>query len=189
MRNGFVDVAVQVVHHAELDVCVGAVFSRLTFFHCYYYHHRCRRVRPAGLPEPTPADAAGDDGHTESGTTKKGTILYTSTSSAFRSTAKTLRLAAGKMAVRALSQSVAKEYGKQGIHAVHIRMDCTYESPRNEALFAQMGMAEMYKTATGANKLATVADLAETYYALHEQPPTAWSNEIDLRPYTEDWTF
>ena len=128
-------------------------------------------------------------GATDKGTTKKGTILYTSTSSAFRSTAKTLRLAAGKMAVRALSQSVAKEYGKQGIHAVHIRMDCTYESPRNEALFAQMGMAEMYKTATGANKLATVADLAETYYALHEQPPMAWSNEIDLRPYTEDWTF
>ena len=51
----------------------------------------------------------------------KGTLLYTSASSAFRATGKSAMLAAGKMALRGLSQSVAKEYGKQGIHAVHLR--------------------------------------------------------------------
>ena len=52
------------------------------------------------------------------------------------------------MALRGLSQSVAKEYSKQGIHAVHLRMDCTYESPRNEAVFSAVGMGETYGKTT-----------------------------------------
>ena len=120
---------------------------------------------------------------------KKGTLLYTSASAAFRSGAKTAMLAAGKMALRALSQSVAKEYGKQGIHAVHLRMDCTYESPRNQAVFTSGGMDEMYGKMAGANKLADIGAIAETYYAMHVQSPMAWTNEIDLRPFQEDWTY
>ena len=125
---------------------------------------------------------------TSKGVRKKGTILYTSATSASRATAKSARYAAGKMALRALSQSVAKEYGKQGVHAVHIRMDCTYESPRNQAVFTSMGMGGHYDAASGANQLASIADLADTYFALHMQSPMAWSNEVDLRPFTEDWS-
>jgi NAD(P)-dependent dehydrogenase (short-subunit alcohol dehydrogenase family) len=77
------------------------------------------------------------------GVAKKGTILYTSATSAFRSTAKSAQVACGKAALRMLSQAVAKEHGKQGVHAVHIRMDCTFESPRNEKLFTAGGMGEM----------------------------------------------
>ena len=122
------------------------------------------------------------------GPAKKGTILYTSATSAFRSTAKSLRIAAGKMALRALSQSVAKGYAKDGIHAVHIRMDCTYASPRNSKMFGSLGMGEMYAKMDDANKLASIADLADVYYSMYTQSPMAWTNELDLRPYTEDWT-
>lgn len=38
-------------------------------------------------------------------------------------------------------------------------------------------------------KVAYPDDIAETYWTVHEQPKSAWSNEIDIRPYTEDWTF
>jgi NAD(P)-dependent dehydrogenase (short-subunit alcohol dehydrogenase family) len=123
------------------------------------------------------------------GLIKKGTILYTSATAAFRSTAKAARLAAGKMALRGLSQSVAKEYGKQGVHAVHVRMDCTYESARNEKMFESFGHADFYHKGVEANKMANIDDLAETYYQMHLQSPMAWSNEIDLRPFTEDWTY
>lgn len=98
-------------------------------------------------------------------------------------------LAAGKMALRGLSQAVAKEYGKQGIHAVHLRMDCTYASLRNQNNFTSFGMGEMYGKMVGAQKLADIDALAETYYAMYAQSPMGWSNEIDLRPFQEEWTY
>ena len=126
---------------------------------------------------------------TSKGVVKRGTILYTSATAAFRSGAKSARAAAGKMPLRALSQSVAKEYGKQGIHAVHLRMDCVFESPGNQKRMEGFGMGEWYASATAANKFATVEDLADAYYAMHMQSPMAWTNEMDLRPFIEDWTF
>ena len=84
----------------------------------------------------------------------KGTLLYTSATAAFRSTGKSAMIAAGKMALRGLSQSVAKEYGKQGIHAVHLRMDCTFESARNQSVFTSVGMGETYGKMAGGRKLA-----------------------------------
>ena len=138
-------------------------------------------VLPGMLASPGSVVSPGSKG-----VAKRGTILYTSTTGAFRSMAKTARLSAGKMALRALSQSVAKEYGKQGVHAVHLRMDCTYESARNKDMFEAMGMGDMFQQATAANKLASIDDLAETFYTLHMQSPMAWTNELDLRPYTED---
>ena len=98
-------------------------------------------------------------------------------------------IAAGKMALRGLSQSVAKEYGKQGIHAVHLRMDCTYESARNQTMFTTAGMGEMYGKMTAAHKLADIDALAESYYAMYVQSPMGWTNEIDLRPFQEEWTY
>jgi len=47
----------------------------------------------------------------------------------------------------------------------------------------------MYGKMVAAKKLADIDDLAEAYYMLHTQSPMAWTNEIDLRPYTEDWTY
>ena len=87
-------------------------------------------------------------------------------------------IAAGKMALRGLSQSVAKEYGKSGIHAVHLRMDCTYESARNQAVFTGVGMGEMYGKMAGGQKLADIDALAETYYAMYVQSPMGWTNEV-----------
>merc|ERR1719473_2514027 len=87
---------------------------------------------------------------------KKGTIIYSSATSAFRGGAKTAEFACGKHALRALSQSVAKEYGKQGVHAAHIRLDCVLDTPTYQTRFS-----EMY----AANKLACTDDIAETYFA------------------------
>jgi NADP-dependent 3-hydroxy acid dehydrogenase YdfG len=37
--------------------------------------------------------------------------------------------------------------------------------------------------------MSNTDDVAESYLWLHRQPKSAWSNEIEIRPYTENWTF
>jgi len=110
---------------------------------------------------------------------KKGTILYTSATSAFRGGAKTAQFACGKHALRALSQSVAKEYGKRGVHACHVRLDCILDTPGYVARYP-----DMHKD----DRLASTDEIANSYWALHMQSPMAWSNEIDIRPYKEGWS-
>lgn len=110
---------------------------------------------------------------------KKGTILFSSATSAFRGGAQTAQFACGKFALRALSQSIAKEYGKQGVHAAHVRLDCVLDTPDYQQRYA-----EMYSS----HKLASTDDIAETYYALSQQSPLGWSNEVDIRPFQEGWS-
>lgn len=69
---------------------------------------------------------------------KKGTIIYSSATAAFRAGPTTAQFACGKFALRALSQSVAKEYGKQGIHACHARLDGILDIPKTRAAMPEM---------------------------------------------------
>jgi len=106
---------------------------------------------------------------------KKGCLLFSSATSAFRGSAGCAQFAAGKFGLRALSQSIAKEFGKQGVHACHIRLDCVLDT--NQGLNA------------GFNpKAGSSDDIAESYYAVYEQSPLGWSNEIDIRPFQEGWS-
>jgi hypothetical protein len=43
--------------------------------------------------------------------------------------------------------------------------------------------------ALNTEALANPDDVAESYWSLHKQPRSAWSNEVELRPYTENWTY
>ena len=110
---------------------------------------------------------------------KKGTLLFSSATSAFRGSAKTAEFACGKHALRALSQSIAKEYGKQGIHSCHVRIDAVLDTPNYVARNPE---------AHAANQFGCTDDIAETYYHIFEQSPLGWSNEIDIRPYQEGWS-
>lgn len=110
---------------------------------------------------------------------KKGTLIFSSATSAFRGGNGTAQFACGKHALRALSQSIAKEFGKQGIHSVHVRLDAVLDTPGS-----QKKMPEMY----AAHKMGCTDDIAETYFALAQQSPLGWSNEIDIRPFQEGWS-
>jgi NADP-dependent 3-hydroxy acid dehydrogenase YdfG len=50
-------------------------------------------------------------------------------------------------------------------------------------------MRELYGDDFDADKMADTDDVAEAYWWAHQQPRSAWSNEIELRPYTETWTY
>lgn len=128
----------------------------------------------AVLPAMLASEGAG-----EHRVKKKGTILFSSATSAFRGGANTAMFACGKHALRALSQSIAKEYGQQGVHACHVRLDAILDTPGYQQRFPDMH---------AANKLACTDDIAETYYSLYQQSPLGWSNEIDIRPFQEGWS-
>jgi NAD(P)-dependent dehydrogenase (short-subunit alcohol dehydrogenase family) len=104
----------------------------------------------------------------------RGTILLTGATASLRGSARFSALAVGKFGLRALGQSMARELGPKGIHVAHVVIDGMIDTARVRA-FANRPAGEM---------LAPDA-IAETYWQLHAQAPTAWTHEIDLRPATE----
>jgi NAD(P)-dependent dehydrogenase (short-subunit alcohol dehydrogenase family) len=109
----------------------------------------------------------------------RGTVIYSSATAAFRGSGTNALYAIAKFGLRALSQSLAKAYAKKGVHVAHVRLDCALDVPIVRKLMGK---------AFDPEKSSSTDDVAQTYVWLTEQPKSAWSNEVELRPYTEDWT-
>lgn len=109
-----------------------------------------------------------------------GTILYSSATAALRGSANGLLYATAKFGLRGMAQSVAKAYAAKGVHVAHLRLDCDLDVP----IVRQMRGASFNK-----ENAAQTDDVAQTYLWVHKQPRSAWSNEVELRPYTETWTI
>ncbi len=92
-----------------------------------------------------------------------------------RGSARFAGLAVGKFGLRALAQSLAREFGPRGIHVAHVVIDGQIDTPRVRGMMPGRDASTM---------LAPDA-IAETYWQLHHQHPTAWTQELDLRPASE----
>lgn len=110
----------------------------------------------------------------------RGSVFFSSATAAFRGSRTHPLYAIGKFGLRALSQSLTKAYAKDGVHIVHVRLDCDLDVPYMQAAYGDRYDPEA---------LASPDDVAESYWLTHLQPRSAWSNEIELRPYTETWTY
>ena len=110
----------------------------------------------------------------------QGSIFFSSATAAYRGSGKFPLYAIGKFGLRGLSQSLAKAYARDGVHIVHVRLDCDLDVPI---------MRKAYGNAYGPGVLASPDAVAESYWLTHLQPKTAWSNEIEIRPHTETWTY
>jgi NAD(P)-dependent dehydrogenase (short-subunit alcohol dehydrogenase family) len=106
-----------------------------------------------------------------------GTILLTGASAALRGKARFSALAVGKFGLRALAQSMAREFGPQGIHVSHVIIDGQINTP---------SIQEMMPDREEHTLLSPEA-IAETYWQLHTQDRTAWTLELDLRPAVESF--
>ncbi len=106
-----------------------------------------------------------------------GTIIFTGATAALRGSARFSALAVGKFGLRALAQSMAREFGPQGIHVAHAIIDGQINTPR---------VREMYADREEHTMLSPDA-IAEAYWQLHVQDPTAWTLELDLRPAVESF--
>ncbi len=110
----------------------------------------------------------------------RGTILFTGATASMRGSAGFSAFAAGKFGLKALSQSMARELGPQGIHVAHVIIDGIIDTH-----WFQRMRPEMYAKKKEEGGLLNPEDIAETYWQLHVQKRSAWTQELDLRPPTE----
>lgn len=106
---------------------------------------------------------------------RRGTILFTGATASLRGSAGFVNLASPKFALRAVAQSLARELDPKGVHVAHVIIDGQIRSPRYEALLAERG----------PDSLLEPDAIAEAYLWLHRQPRSAWTFELDLRPWVE----
>ncbi len=103
----------------------------------------------------------------------RGAILFTGASASVKGYALSAPFAMGKFALRGLAQSMARELSPQGIHVAHIVIDGGIKSARR---------------AEPADKPASMLDpdaIAASYLHVIHQPHSAWSLEVELRPWVE----
>ena len=111
----------------------------------------------------------------------RGTILFTGATASLRGGKGFAAFAGAKHALRALAQSMARELGPAGIHVAHVVIDGAIDTP-----FIRESFPERYALKEKAGILDPEA-IAENYWRLHLQPRSAWTHELDLRPWMESW--
>ncbi|OJD25574.1 hypothetical protein ACJ73_03061 [Blastomyces percursus] len=104
------------------------------------------------------------------------TLIFTGATASLRGSALCSSFATGKSALRALSQSLAREFGPQGIHVCHAIIDGIIDIERTKGFHFDVPDAKLAPNS-----------IADTYWFLHTQPKTTFTQELDLRPYVEKW--
>jgi NAD(P)-dependent dehydrogenase (short-subunit alcohol dehydrogenase family) len=107
---------------------------------------------------------------------RQGAILFTGASASVKGYAQSAPFAMGKFALRGLAQAMARELGPKGIHVAHFVIDGGVRSP-------ERGRVE--GAGDTPDSLLAPAAIAETYMAVLKQPRSAWSLEVELRPWVE----
>lgn len=110
-----------------------------------------------------------------------GTILFTGASASLRGRPGFAAFAAAKAGLRAITQSMARELGPQGIHVAHVVIDGGIAGERLRA------RAPERVVAAGEDGLLDLDAIAEAYAQLHLQHRSAWTQELDLRPFKESF--
>jgi NAD(P)-dependent dehydrogenase (short-subunit alcohol dehydrogenase family) len=109
----------------------------------------------------------------------KGTILFTGATASIRGASHFAAFAAAKNGLRAVAQSMAREFGPKNLHVAHVVIDGMIDTDAVRARFADR-VADL-----GPEAMLDTAAIAELYYQIHAQPRSAWTFEADLRPWAE----
>jgi NAD(P)-dependent dehydrogenase (short-subunit alcohol dehydrogenase family) len=102
-----------------------------------------------------------------------GSILLTGASASVKGYAQSASFAMGKFALRGLAQSMARELAPQGIHVAHFVIDGGIRQPGEP------------RADRGPDGFLDPDAIAQTYLQIHDQPRSAWTWEVELRPWTE----
>jgi len=112
----------------------------------------------------------------------QGTIIFTGATASIRGSAGFSAFASAKHGLRALAQSMAKELGPQGIHVAHSVIDGMIDSPFIREIVPDVDERR------DRDAILNPDHIAQSYVSLYHQPRTAWTFELDLRPYCETWS-
>jgi len=110
---------------------------------------------------------------------QQGTLFFTGATASLRAKPPFTAFASAKAGLRALAQGLAREFSPEGIHVVHSIIDGVINGERAEQQFSE------YFKSKGKEGLLELEAIAETYWSIHCQHPSAWTHEFDLRPFKE----
>lgn len=111
----------------------------------------------------------------------RGSVILTGATASLRGKPNTTAFASAKAGLRSLAQSMARAYGPQGIHVAHVIVDGGIAGEKIIKGIPQFAQA------MGEDGLVSLEGLADAYWFLHQQPRAAWTHELDLRTYKEQF--
>jgi len=110
-----------------------------------------------------------------------GTLLFTGATASVRARPPFTAFASAKAALRALAHGMAREFGPQSLHVAHVIIDGGIDGDQLNQRFPQ------FKESRGQDGMLQPDAIADAYWMLHTQHPSAWTLELDLRPYKESF--
>jgi NAD(P)-dependent dehydrogenase (short-subunit alcohol dehydrogenase family) len=111
----------------------------------------------------------------------RGSIFFTGATASLRGRAGFAAFAGAKHGLRALAQSMARELGPKGIHVAHPVVDGAIDTE-----FIRENFPERYAL-KDREGIVDPKNIADIYWMLHQQPRSAWTHEMDIRPWLESW--
>jgi len=105
----------------------------------------------------------------------RGTMLFTGATAGVKAGAKSVSFGPAKFAMRGLAQSLARDLGPKGIHVAWINVDGSIDIPGARGLKPSLKTGDFLKPEA----------IAETYWHLAHQDPSAWTMELEVRPFKE----
>jgi NAD(P)-dependent dehydrogenase (short-subunit alcohol dehydrogenase family) len=111
----------------------------------------------------------------------RGTIIFTGATASLRGGKGYAAFSGAKAALRMLAQSMARELGPEGIHVAHVVIDGAIDTD-----FIRQRHPD-FDAAKAQDLILSPAAIADQYVILHKQPRSAWTHELDLRPWGETW--
>tara|TARA_B100001964_G_scaffold150775_1_gene165947 strand:- start:2343 stop:3071 length:729 start_codon:yes stop_codon:yes gene_type:complete len=111
----------------------------------------------------------------------QGSMLFTGASASLRGRPGFGHFAATKAALRNLVQALAREYGPQGIHVAHVVIDGIINGDIVRGRYGE------YLESLGEDGSLAPDAIAQAFWVLHTQHRSAWTHELDLRPFNEKW--
>jgi NAD(P)-dependent dehydrogenase (short-subunit alcohol dehydrogenase family) len=112
---------------------------------------------------------------------QRGTIIFTGATASTRGGAGFAAFASAKAGLRILAQSMARELGPQNIHVAHVVIDGGIDTA-----FVR-GLRPDFDALKAADGVLSPDAIAANYVMLHKQSRTAWTHELDLRPWMESF--
>jgi NAD(P)-dependent dehydrogenase (short-subunit alcohol dehydrogenase family) len=111
----------------------------------------------------------------------RGSILFTGATASLRGREGFAAFASAKAGLRAIAQSAARELGPKGIHVAHVVVDGAIDG-----VFTRSNRTNV-EALLSSDRILKPEQIAANFVWLHQQQRSAWTHELDLRPWTEPW--
>ena len=151
-----------VIHNTAQFVMQPFLETRGTDFQSLWQNMVLSAVHLAHAAVPSMLEAGG------------GTFIVSGATASLRGSANFAAFASAKFALRGLTQSLAREFQPKGLHLAHVLIDGILDSQQNTG-----------QTTPEPVRKLNVDEVADAYWTLAHQPPSAWTDEMDLRPMAE----